>query len=104
MLTTLVLTLDRRFARSCEASTPSVFVNPVLINRDNMIIAGHGRVEAARLLGMVEIPTIRIGNLTEDQVRVLIGKNHCFDCLKLLVYGERSTSFVSVVTVAALAG
>jgi ParB-like chromosome segregation protein Spo0J len=46
-------------------------VNPVLINRDNMIIAGHGRVEAAKLLGMVEIPTIRLGNLTEDQVRAL---------------------------------
>jgi DNA modification methylase len=59
----------RKLMRSIETFG---FVNPVLINRDNMIIAGHGRVEAAKLLGMAEIPTIRLGNLTEDQVRALI--------------------------------
>jgi DNA modification methylase len=59
----------RKIMRSIETFT---FVNPVLINRDNMIIAGHGRVEAAKLLGMAEIPTIRLGSLTDDQVRALV--------------------------------
>jgi ParB-like chromosome segregation protein Spo0J len=32
------------------------FCNPVLIADDNTIIAGHGRVEAAKLIGMTEVP------------------------------------------------
>ena len=40
------------------------FVNPVLIDGSNGIIAGHGRVEAAKLLGMTAIPTVCAGHLT----------------------------------------
>ena len=36
------------------------FVNPVLIDGDGGIIAGHGRVEAATLLGVTEVPALRI--------------------------------------------
>ena len=45
------------------------FTNPVLIDRHNTIIAGHGRVAAARLLGMDRIPTIRLEGLSEDEIR-----------------------------------
>lgn len=45
------------------------FTNPVLIDKDETIIAGHGRVEAARSLGMEEVPCIRLEHLTQDQVR-----------------------------------
>ena len=48
------------------------FVNPVLIDRDNRIIAGHGRVEAARLLGMTEVPAVRIDHLSETQIRAYV--------------------------------
>src|ERR1700676_5002723 len=48
------------------------FTNPVLIDRNNTIVAGHGRVEAAKRLGMVEIPTIRLVGLTVDQIRSYI--------------------------------
>ena len=48
------------------------FTNPVLVNRARMIIAGHGRVEAAKLLGMGRVPIICLDNLTEDQVRAYI--------------------------------
>ena len=48
------------------------FTNPVLVNRSRMIIAGHGRVEAAKLLGINKVPTICLENLTEDQIRVYI--------------------------------
>jgi ParB-like chromosome segregation protein Spo0J len=36
------------------------FTNPVLISDDDEIIAGHGRVEAAKLLGMQSVPTLRL--------------------------------------------
>src|SRR2546429_9906013 len=42
---------------------------PVLIDRGNVIIAGHGRVEAARTLGMETVPGLRIDHLTNEQKR-----------------------------------
>ena len=45
------------------------FTNPVLVDAENRIIAGHGRVEAAKLLRMTEVPTIRLESLSEDQIR-----------------------------------
>lgn len=45
------------------------FVNPVLIDQEVRIVAGHGRVEAAKLLGWTTVPTIAIEHLTEDQLR-----------------------------------
>src|ERR1022692_1354422 len=48
------------------------FTNPVLVNRSRMIIAGHGRVEATKLLGMGRVPTICLENLTEDQIRAYV--------------------------------
>ena len=45
------------------------FTNPVLIDKQGTIVAGHGRVEAARSLGLEEVPCIRLEHLTEDQVR-----------------------------------
>src|SRR5580700_5025989 len=48
------------------------FTNPVLVNRSKMIIAGHGRIEAAKLLGMSSVPVIRLENLSEDQIRTYI--------------------------------
>lgn len=48
------------------------FNNPVLIDNDNGIIAGHGRVLAARQLGLEKIPCIRLGHLTDTQRRAYI--------------------------------
>ena len=48
------------------------FVNPVLIDREDRIIAGHGRVEAAKLLDMAEVPTVRIDHLSEEQIRAYV--------------------------------
>jgi hypothetical protein len=48
------------------------FTNPVLVDSNNRIIAGHGRVEAAKLLGMDQVPTIRLEGLSEDQIRAYI--------------------------------
>jgi len=48
------------------------FTNPVLIDADGGIIAGHGRVMAARKLGLAEVPCIRLGYLTETQKRAYV--------------------------------
>ena len=48
------------------------FTNPVLISDDNEIIAGHGRVAAAKLLGMDEVPTLRLSHLTAAERRAYV--------------------------------
>ena len=48
------------------------FTNPVLVNGSRMIIAGHGRVDAAKLLGMRSVPTICLENLKENEIRAYI--------------------------------
>ena len=48
------------------------FTNPVLIDADGSIIAGHGRVEAAKLLGLPEVPTIRLSQLSEAEKRTYV--------------------------------
>lgn len=48
------------------------FTNPVLIDRDNTILAGHGRVEAAKLIGMDKVPCIRLEQMTPEQKRAYV--------------------------------
>jgi DNA modification methylase len=48
------------------------FCNPVLIDDTNQIIAGHGRVEAAKLLGIDAVPTCRLSHLSEADKRAYI--------------------------------
>lgn len=48
------------------------FNNPILIDDDLQIIAGHGRVEAARYLDMKEVPTVRLSHLSETEKRAYI--------------------------------
>jgi len=48
------------------------FTNPILIDDDNMIIAGHGRTLAATKLGIVRVPCIRLSELTESQKKAYI--------------------------------
>ncbi len=48
------------------------FTNPVLVDRSATIVAGHGRVQAAKLLGMKRVPTICLDSLNEDQIRAYI--------------------------------
>jgi len=47
------------------------FVVPVLLDKDNGVIAGHGRIEAAKVLRLDTIPCCHIDNLTPAQVKAL---------------------------------
>lgn len=63
-------------ARQVKALARSInefgFVVPVLIDKDGMLIAGHGRVEAARTLKLETVPAVRIEHLTPAQQRALM--------------------------------
>jgi len=48
------------------------FNNPILIDKNNGIIAGHGRVMAARKLGLKEVPTILLDHLSDTQRKAYI--------------------------------
>lgn len=48
------------------------FTNPVLISETGEIIAGDGRVMAARLIGMPEVPTLRLAHLSEVERRAYV--------------------------------
>jgi DNA modification methylase len=48
------------------------FVNPILVGAGGVIIAGHARLLAARKLGMIEVPVIILGHLSQAQQRALV--------------------------------
>jgi DNA modification methylase len=48
------------------------FTNPVLVSDDGQIVAGHGRVEAARLLGRKTVPTLALSHLSEAERRAYV--------------------------------
>lgn len=56
----------RQIARSIKSFGFNV---PVLIDKDNQILCGHGRVEAAKFLGLTQIPVITLDHLTQEQAK-----------------------------------
>jgi len=57
------------------------FTNPVLIDATDTIIAGHGRVRAAKQLGRETVPTVQLEHLSEEQVRsYVIADNKLAEC------------------------
>jgi DNA modification methylase len=60
---------NRQIAKSLEAFG---FTNPVLIDETDMILAGHGRVEAAKLIGLETIPCRRIDHLSPEEKRAYV--------------------------------
>src|SRR5712672_553222 len=48
------------------------FTNPILVGEDDDVVAGHGRLAAARQLGLTEVPVILLRGLTELQRRQLV--------------------------------
>src|SRR5271166_1717313 len=48
------------------------FLNPLLIDENGMVIAGHGRLAAARRLGLTHAPALRIEHLSDDEKRAYV--------------------------------
>ena len=77
------------------------FTNPILIEQDNGIIAGHGRIMAAKKMGLKEVPCVIVKGLTKTQIKALnIADNQIalnagwdLDKLKLEIQGLNEDSF-----------
>lgn len=63
---------DEQIDQICASIKEFGFTNPVLINPDNRIIAGHGRVMAAERMGVDKVPCIVLEGLTEAQERAYV--------------------------------
>lgn len=63
-------------ARQLKALAKSItafgFVAPVIIDKTSILVAGHGRVEAARSLDLGKVPAVRVEHLSEAQLRALM--------------------------------
>ena len=61
-----------QIAKIAESIREFGFISPCLIDKENNIIAGHGRVMAARELGLKRVPCVYVEGLTEEQRRAYI--------------------------------
>lgn len=62
----------KQVAQIAESIKRFGFVNPVLVDREGQVIAGHGRIEAAKLLGMTKVPVLRLEHMTEAEKRAYV--------------------------------
>jgi hypothetical protein len=63
---------DSQVAQIAASIKEFGWTNPILVDGENGIIAGHGRLMAARKLGYIEVPTIELKDLTETQRKAYI--------------------------------
>ena len=63
---------DEQVAQIASSIKEFGWTNPILIDGTNSIIAGHGRLMAARKLKMEEVPTIELSHLTDTQRKALV--------------------------------
>ena len=63
---------DEQVAQIAGSIKEFGFNNPVLVDKDNSVIAGHGRLMAARKLGMDKVPVVELQHLTESQRKAYV--------------------------------
>jgi ParB-like chromosome segregation protein Spo0J len=63
---------DEQITKVASSIKEFGFLNPVIVDGDNGIIAGHCRILAAKKLGIVEVPTIEASHLSETQKKAYI--------------------------------
>lgn len=62
---------EKNIARLKASVAQFGFVTPILVDASGVIIAGHGRFEAAKTLGLEAVPTVVADHLSEAEVRAL---------------------------------
>jgi len=63
---------DEQVAKIAASIKEFGFTNPILIDRANVVIAGHGRLAAALALGLYEVPCLRLDSLSDAQRRAYV--------------------------------
>lgn len=59
----------RQIERIAESIKEFGFTQPVLIDKNNTVVAGHGRILGAKKAGLTEVPTVCMEELTEEQIK-----------------------------------
>lgn len=62
---------DEQIGRIANSIKAFGFKQPLVIDKDNVLVIGHGRLEAAKRLGFDTVPCVRADDLTEDQIKAL---------------------------------
>ncbi|QBJ01013.1 hypothetical protein Rostov7_00086 [Vibrio phage Rostov 7] len=62
---------EEQISQIVESIREFGFTNPILIDQHNELIAGHGRLEAAKIVGLETVPAVRLSDLTEQKVKAL---------------------------------
>lgn len=60
---------DNAIDKVVESISEFGFTNPILLDENNVIIAGHTRYEASKVLGLDEVPCIYLTDLSEEQIK-----------------------------------
>lgn len=63
---------EKQVAQLARSISRFKFTNPILIDDANMVVAGHGRLAAAKKLGMTAVPCLRLSGLSERDKRAYI--------------------------------
>jgi DNA modification methylase len=63
---------DTQIRQIAESITAFGWTNPILVDDDNGVIAGHGRLEAAKQLGLDAVPVVRLSGMSEAQKRAYV--------------------------------
>jgi DNA modification methylase len=64
--------LPKQIAQIANAIRQFGFTNPILVDDANGIIAGHGRHEAAKRIGLDQVPTVRLSDMGEAEIRAYV--------------------------------
>jgi DNA modification methylase len=62
----------KQIAQIANAIRRFGFTNPILVDDSNGIVAGHGRVEAAKIVGLDQVPTVRLSAMSEAEIRAYV--------------------------------
>src|SRR6195256_4550725 len=62
----------KQIAQIANAIRRFGFINPVLVDDVNGIIAGHGRVQGAKAVGLDQVPTVRLSDMSEAEIRAYV--------------------------------
>ena len=63
---------EKQVQQIAESISEFGFINPILVDEKNMILAGHGRYLAAQKLELTKVPVVVVDNLNEDQKKALV--------------------------------
>jgi DNA modification methylase len=62
----------KQIAQIAKAIRRFGFVNPILVDDDNRIVAGHGRLKGAEEAGLDQVPTVRLSDMSEAEIRAYV--------------------------------